>query len=245
MAVFKPSPPLRMANNPPATPSNDPKKIVNRAPLQPRNAPIIAMSLMSPPPNPSTPVTLWYAAAGRKGGAPPHRPPPRPAPPREQGEPGPGERLHSGIAPGDRVSATRAPPPQEKEAYERDVLRGADGAPAGRAAGGGADNRFLPGQPVNEDVEETAYARPHEECRGREKERAGSAVRRHLKSFREKRRQANRITAPPYRNRYPAAPARRTKERPPPYTTSFFQLNSSRLGRREYRPRETRRTAHA
>src|SRR3990172_6892237 len=266
MAVLSPSFPFRMANIPPPTPSRDPKKIVRRAPLHPRNAPIIAMSLMSPPPRPSIPETLWYSAAvtkripppatppppappppppptENKQNTPPPDPPPRQGPlpvapgkerqqdprgkapegelvgndpvvdvdeddrheereenevayqresdavpPGEQGEPGPGERLHAGIAPGDPVSATCALPPQEEKAEEGNVLRRPDGTSARGAPRCRQDDRLLPGKTVYEHVEKAPQARAEYEHPGQEqgKERHLRATirTRHLKSFR-------------------------------------------------------------
>ena len=63
IAVFSPSPPFRIARIPPAAPRSAPKKIVASEPRHPMKAPIIARSLMSPPPIPSAPRTFSYRKA--------------------------------------------------------------------------------------------------------------------------------------------------------------------------------------
>src|SRR3989337_2225781 len=129
MAVLSPSFPFRMANIPPPTPSSDPKKIVRRAPFHPRKAPIIAMRFMQPAPRREAPggelvgddpvvdVDEDDRHEEREENEVAYQCVPDAVPPGEQGEPGPAERLHAGIAPGGQVSANRAPASQEKKAY--------------------------------------------------------------------------------------------------------------------------------
>src|ERR671923_837203 len=70
-AYLRPTPLTSIAVRPTTDPPKDEKNNVSGIAGQPRNAPIIASSLMSPPPIPSTPVKLSYAHASASRNPPP------------------------------------------------------------------------------------------------------------------------------------------------------------------------------
>src|SRR3989304_2759699 len=201
MAVLSPSFPFRMANIPPPTPNRDPKKIVRREP-PPRQGPLPVAPGKERQKDPRGKAPEGELVGNypvvdvdeddrheeREENEVAYQREPDAVPPGEQGEPGPGERLHAGIAPGDPVSATRAPASQEKKAYDRDVLRRPDGTSARGATRCRHHDRLLPGETVYEHVEKAPQARAEYEHPGQEqgkKRHLRAPTRtRHLKSFR-------------------------------------------------------------
>src|SRR4030067_209102 len=188
MAVLSPSFPFRMANIPPPTPSRDPKKIIRKGPFHPKKP------RREPPEgelggdDPVVDVDEDDRHEEREENEVAYQCVPDAVPPGEQGEPGPGERLPAGVAPGDPVSATCAPPPQAEKAEEGNVVRRPDGTSARGAPRCRQDDRLLPGETVDEHVEKAPQARAEDEHPGQEqgKDRhlRGPIRTRHLKSFR-------------------------------------------------------------
>src|SRR4030042_2480916 len=66
---------IRINARPTKVPKKEPSRRVTKTPGQPRNAPIIANNLMSPPPIPSFPATIWYPSAKSHNSPPPSNKP--------------------------------------------------------------------------------------------------------------------------------------------------------------------------
>src|SRR6185369_4417919 len=162
-----------MAATPMKEPISEAEKMLKSIERQPRNAPIMASSLISPPPIPSFPVNFAYPHATRK-----REPPPSRMPRREFSQPFQGrkrEKMNPTAMPGREISSgmiwwsrsmkvmtTRLE--QKRKADNRDIVMPAYPAAALRAGRGRADNRLLFRQAIDADVEKGTDDRSKGEC---------------------------------------------------------------------------------
>jgi hypothetical protein len=89
-----------------------------------------------------------------------------------------GCQFDGGVAPGDALAAVAAASAEKNPAEDGDVVEGADGRGAVRAAGARADDGFVTGQAGDADVEEAAEGEAEEDDEGcdEQDQRLGSAT---------------------------------------------------------------------